>query len=889
MEVKTKPKKDYKYKFSVIIPIYNVEDYLEETILSVVHQTIGIKNIQMILVNDGSPDNSEAICLKYKEMYPNNVLYIKKENGGVSSARNLGMQYIEGKYVNFLDSDDKWEKNAYKKIYKFFEAHYNEIDLVGVKIKTFEASTANHPLNYKFDRDKVIDIFKDFDCIQLHGPSTIIKASALLESKLKFNEKLKYSEDACFMLEMALNKEKVGLIASTNYLYRKRWSDNSALQTKNKSEDWYLKTPTLCHQYLIRLSKEKYGYVLPYLMYFIMYEYKYRMREAIPNNISQEVIDKYLSITKEIFKDIDEKIILSQRGMAPEYMIQTLLFKQCNVFDHLTFDEQALLYHELPLISFSSRNLLKLNAMNFQEDKLDLIGFVNCYLPKKDYKINIVINNKKRIELKTIETNNGEKKFFGKPFMTNQGFHITVPIQNLESIHFEFIYKNKHTAILNFNTGNNAKIDSKFKSYYVYKNQLYYYHDNKIKVIKNHFLNRMRFSLRMYIDLLTKRKFKVMIFRLAYSFLKLFKRKEIWLVSDRANVASDNGMHMFQYIVNQKDKKIKPYFVIEKSSKDYLKMKKIGKILDYNSIKYKLYFLLSDKIISSQADAWVTNAFNRNSQYYHDLYNYKFVFLQHGITKDDISGWLNIYDKNIRLFVTSAKKEYDSILNDRYGYTSNEVKLTGLPRYDNLSNESQKLIAFMPTWRHYLSGKTDAATGKRLYNPMFNKSEYFQFYNKLINDKELLKEMKAKGYTGIFVIHPSHMENYRDFEENDLIKVVHGFADYQDIFNKASLLISDYSSVPFDFAYLRKPVIYTQFDRKFFFEKHSYKEGYFSYEDNGFGPVKYDYDSTVKEIMHYIKNDCKLEKKYLTRIESFYQYNDRNNCKRVYEEIKKIK
>ena len=68
--------KEYKYKISVIVPVYKVEQYLEETIESVIHQTIGFKNIQLILVNDGSPDNSEEICLKYKNKYPDNIIYI---------------------------------------------------------------------------------------------------------------------------------------------------------------------------------------------------------------------------------------------------------------------------------------------------------------------------------------------------------------------------------------------------------------------------------------------------------------------------------------------------------------------------------------------------------------------------------------------------------------------------------------------------------------------------------------------------------------------------------------------------------------------------------------------------------------------------------------------
>lgn len=111
-----------KFKFSVIIPIYNVEDYLKETIESVVNQTIGFEeNIQLILVNDGSPDNSESICLEYKEKYPNNVVYIQQENGGVSSARNKGMEYVEGEFVNFLDSDDKWSKDAFKETYRNYK------------------------------------------------------------------------------------------------------------------------------------------------------------------------------------------------------------------------------------------------------------------------------------------------------------------------------------------------------------------------------------------------------------------------------------------------------------------------------------------------------------------------------------------------------------------------------------------------------------------------------------------------------------------------------------------------------------------------------------------------------------------------------------------------
>ena len=101
--------------------------------------------------------------------------------------------------------------------------------------------------------------------------------------------------------------------------------------------------------------------------------------------------------------------------------------------------------------------------------------------------------------------------------------------------------------------------------------------------------------------------------------------------------------------------------------------------------------------------------------------------------------------------------------------------------------------------------------------------------------------------------------------------------------------MTDYSSVFFDFAFLRKPVVYSQFDNEQFFSgEHSYTKGYFSYEENGFGPVCYDLESTVDEMIKYIENDCKNSDEYIGRIEDFYEYFDSDSCKRVYENIRKL-
>ena len=107
-----------------------------------------------------------------------------------------------------------------------------------------------------------------------------------------------------------------------------------------------------------------------------------------------------------------------------------------------------------------------------------------------------------------------------------------------------------------------------------------------------------------------------------------------------------------------------------------------------------------------------------------------------------------------------------------------------------------------------------------------------------------------------------------------------GEIDYNKIFRESKLLITDYSSVLFDFAYLKKPEIYFQFDKEDYF-KLNYGIGNFSYEKNGFGDIVENIDDLIEKIEYYIKNDFKIENKYLKRINNTFMYFDKNNCKRI--------
>ena len=372
------------------------------------------------------------------------------------------------------------------------------------------------------------------------------------------------------------------------------------------------------------------------------------------------------------------------------------------------------------------------------------------------------------------------------------------------------------------------------------------------------------------------------------------KKKELWMISDRTYVAGDNGEHFFRYMNKWHHKGIETCFNIDKDSPDYKKMLRIGNVVPYGTDEYKLKFLLADKIISSSVSDYLFNPFGEIQKYLVDLIGYEFVFLQHGLTKDDLSSWLNRYNKNISLFVTSAIPEYLSIVNGDYCMSKDIPVIAGMPRFDALykknrhSRRSRKIL-IIPTWRQEIKGSYDPKESKSIYFEGFKETEYFKFYNSLINDERLLKVMKDRGCTGLLCMHPMHSEQWKDFDGNEVFKVNEGLVDYQKEFVSGALLLTDYSSVAFDFAYLHKPVIYTQFDKEEFYKKHTYNEGYFDYERDGFGPVCYDKDSAVKSIISAIENGFRCDEKYLKRVDEFYPYHDAHCCRRVYEAIRDLK
>ena len=209
-------------KVSVIVPVYNVEKYLERCLNSLVNQTLD--DIEIIIVNDGTKDNSEKIIKEFLDKYPQKIIYLKKENGGLSDARNYGIPYAKGEYIAFLDSDDYIEKEMYKEMYEL--AKKENSDMVECDF------IWEYPDKIKEDIGQIYNGKKEMlEKVRVVAWNKLIKRSILEKTKIQFPKGLRY-EDVEFTYKLIPYLDKVAFLKKPYIHYTQR--DNSIINVQNE-------------------------------------------------------------------------------------------------------------------------------------------------------------------------------------------------------------------------------------------------------------------------------------------------------------------------------------------------------------------------------------------------------------------------------------------------------------------------------------------------------------------------------------------------------------------------------------------------------------------------------------------------------------------------------
>ena len=362
--------------------------------------------------------------------------------------------------------------------------------------------------------------------------------------------------------------------------------------------------------------------------------------------------------------------------------------------------------------------------------------------------------------------------------------------------------------------------------------------------------------------------------------------RRAWTFLDRDTEAHDNAEHLYRWVLRHRPE-INAWFVLRRESTDWDRLAAEGfRLVEFGTAEHVLLLLNTDHLISSQVDHYIVRPLDEAR---FGSKSWRFTFLQHGVTKDDLSRWLN--GKPISRFITASPAEHASIAGDHtpYPFSEKETRLTGFPRHDRLLRLGRQvarpdLILIMPTWRRCLMEAAHGGNSRRLLVPL-GSSRFGRSWFDLVGSDSLRMIAEAHRLEIVFMPHPNMQANYSPADVPEWVQMRrYDRDDVQELLARAAVAVTDYSSQAFEAAYLERPVVYFQFDRdEFFSGTHVYRQGTWSYEQDGFGPVT----TTQFEALDAIAATATSppQDAYLQRMRSAFAYRDGRCCERTFDSI----
>lgn len=301
-------------KVSIIVPFYNVEGYIEKCLETLVNQTL--EEIEIILVNDGSKDRSVEIVKKFLKQYPEKIMYLAKENGGLSDARNFGIKYAKGEYIAFLDSDDYVEKDMYKNMYELAKKENSDI----VECDFYW----EYPNKKKIDTAKQYNGKKEMlEKIRVVAWNKLIKREILEKTNVQFPKGYRY-EDVEFTYKLIPFLEKVSFCKQPLIHYVQRDGSISNSQNERTKEIFdvldhvieFYKENEIYNEY-----KEELEYV--YIRYAFCSSFL-RMIKIENEELKEKLLDETWEKVNTNFPDWKKNEVLRRNKTAKDIYLKTI-------------------------------------------------------------------------------------------------------------------------------------------------------------------------------------------------------------------------------------------------------------------------------------------------------------------------------------------------------------------------------------------------------------------------------------------------------------------------------------------------------------------------------------------------------------------------------------
>lgn len=834
-------------RFSIVTAVYDVEPYLPDFIDSIERLRIRAGDLEIVAVDDGSTDGSLDLLREWGGRSRHRVKVYTKPNGGQASARNLGLDHATGEWVTFTDPDDMLGRDFFDIAARFADAHPSVEVLSSKPIFLLEdrgRRQDGHPRRWQYaDGNRVVDLRDEPSVFLGVSSGGLFRLDRIRDLGLRFDPRIRPNfEDAQFAVRflLDLSTPTLGLLRDAVYVYRKRAAGTSTLQGSMSHPGRYADVLELGYLDIIERGRRPDGSVPEWIQQLIVYELSWYLsgdeRISTTVRVPPELAPRFHELLDRILEELDPAVVARHRSRELEPVWVDLLAHAGRHTD----------WHSPAVVRSRDDRAMRLRRFNYR-----YVGRP----PSETF----------RAGGETIEPafqKTMAHRYFDRDFLWERILWLPDVADLAIALDGEPMAQSRSWPMPR--------------------------RDQGPRYIGAGIARRARRVLRRVVALAVRFAARSWPFRARF--------RDAWVLMDRIHDADDNGERLFEYLRATRPD-INAWFVLERGTPDWERLRARGerRLVAHGSWTWKMLMLNCAWLLASHVDTAIERP--PRIMRIQPEPTWRLGFLQHGVTKDDLSRWLNRVE--VELFAVSTEPELASVVGDgtAYRWTAKETRNTGLPRFDRLlakgravAPDHRDVVIVAPTWRQWLTLPLASGSQRRELDSAFWESDYIRSWTALLRSQTIADAVARRGWRLGFMPHPNLQAMLGQLDLPAHVEPL-SFAgvDVQDLYARCALLVTDYSSVAFNLAYIDRPIVYFQFDRDAMLGGyHVGRKGYFEYARDGFGPVTEDLQTADLAIVAAIERGPEPAPKYRRRISATFPVRDGQACARVVAVIEEM-
>ncbi len=856
---------NFQYRVSIIVPVYNVENYLPACLDSLVCQTINPLQIEVLLLNDGSTDNSLQICKEYAMGSPI-FKVIDKENEGVSATRNRGIRMAQGKYIMFLDSDDTYTPKTVELVVNFFDKHYNEVDVVSYYDQYYYNGEKLAPhARYQFlTKTGIYDLRNTINAMQVR---LNIAIKNQLENTPLFDESMSYQEDQKFCSKLLQDKLKLGFVKEAQYNYLK--NDTGIVATSTNVISIFDNTISYFEEIFASYPDQ----VPAYYQILFIHDIAWKLNQhcLIPYHYTGEAFDRAYARLIALIQRLDVDVLMKSTTMDNFHKYYFLkLMERRDIMVYPTADAVRVMCGTKVLRKETACEIIVYKIQSKNNRLCILAMFKSMYgsfIPKPNIYVQETCNYMESD--RPLEVFLSSDSYYKAREITNTfwGFYYECDMNEVSQ--FKFLVELS-----------GIRYPTKF--FFMASTAFHAASKRNTMILEDYSLRFQNNSF--YISSLSPSEKEVLI----VSHTKAIKDqtivsirnqalasldRKIWLYYDCKNVKGDNGYYQFEHDAAMDDG-IERYYVSNNSPEfmqEYVRPDLWDKVISFGSILHKVLFTCAEKVLTAYIEYYNYNPLVAAERFaLSDLLHYELIYLQHGILHATLP-WKYTPERCLadKVVVSSYFEQENFVKN--YNFRPCDIFSTGMGRFNRIAPRSEnhdgkRRILFAPTWRQYLIDQAKDGTWLPVPNRFIN-SNYFAQFQGLFSNERLAEALKKYNCILEVKSHPI-FEVYNELftNENPHIEFVDQIRNQRDY----DLFITDFSSFTFDFAYCKMPIVY------FVPDMYEFQAGLNQYRqldlpfEKAFGQLVTSADEAVEELIAIMERGFSTSPEYQVRMDEFY-------------------